>query len=45
VSGEVIAEVSCNEKEICSLVEAGSENGTEFDGAKIFRKQALEQKA
>jgi hypothetical protein len=29
------------EKEICSLVEAGFEYVTEFQGAKIFRKRKL----
>ena len=36
-----ISKVAKTEKEICSLVEAGFEYVTEFDGAKIFRKRKL----
>jgi hypothetical protein len=35
--------VARTEKEICSLIEAGFEYVTEFDGAKIFRKCKLLQ--
>jgi len=45
MSGKVIAEVSCNEKEICSLVDACFENGTEFDSAKIFRNASFRTKS
>jgi len=36
-----ISKVAKTEKEICSLVEAGFEYVTEFEGAKIFRKRKL----
>jgi integrase len=36
-----ISKVAKNEKEICSLVEAGFEYVTEFDDARIFRKRKL----
>ena len=36
-----ISKVAKNEKEICSLIEAGFEYVTEFEGAKIFRKRKL----
>jgi hypothetical protein len=36
-----ISKVAKNEKEIYSLVEAGFEYVTEFEGAKIFRKRIL----
>ena len=36
-----ISKVARTEKEICSIVEAGFEYVTEFDGAKIFRKRKL----
>jgi len=37
-----ISKVAKTEKEICSLVEAGFEYVTEFQGAKIFRKRKLD---
>jgi integrase len=36
-----ISKVAKNEKDICSLVEAGFEYVTEFEGSKIFRKRKL----
>ena len=36
-----ISKVAKTEKEICSLIEAGFEYVTEFEGAKIFRKRKL----
>jgi hypothetical protein len=36
-----ISKVAKTEKEICSLVEAGFEYVTEFEGSKIFRKRKL----
>ncbi|HSV48929.1 MAG TPA: site-specific integrase [Candidatus Acidoferrales bacterium] len=36
-----ISKVAKNEKEICSLIEAGFEYVTEFEGSKIFRKRKL----
>ncbi len=36
-----VSKVAKNEKEICSLIEAGFEYITEFQGAKIFRKRKL----
>ncbi|MCW4003699.1 MAG: tyrosine-type recombinase/integrase [Candidatus Bathyarchaeota archaeon] len=36
-----ISKVAKSEKEICSLVEAGFEYVTEFEGSKIFRKRKL----
>lgn len=37
-----ISKVAKTEKEICSLIEAGFEYVTEFQGAKIFRKRKLD---
>jgi hypothetical protein len=36
-----ISKVAKTEKEICSLIEAGFEYVTEFEGSKIFRKRKL----
>jgi hypothetical protein len=36
-----ISKVAKTEKEVCSLIEAGFEYVTEFEGAKIFRKRKL----
>ena len=36
-----ISKVAKTEKDICSLVEAGFEYVTEFEGSKIFRKRKL----
>jgi hypothetical protein len=36
-----LSKVTKTETEICSLVEAGFEYVTEFEGAKIFRKRKL----
>jgi len=38
---EYISKVAKTEKEICSLIEAGFEYVTEFEGAKIFKKRKL----
>lgn len=38
---DYISKVARTEKEICSLIEAGFEYVTEFEGAKIFRKRKL----
>lgn len=38
---EYISKVAKSEKEICSLIEAGFEYVTEFEGAKIFRKRKM----
>ena len=38
---DFISKVARTEKEICSLIEAGFEYVTEFEGAKIFRKRKL----
>jgi integrase len=38
---DFISKVARTEKEICSLVEAGFEYVTEFEGAKIFKKRKL----
>jgi integrase len=38
---DYISKVAKTEKEICSLIEAGFEYVTEFEGAKIFRKRKL----
>ncbi|MGB9135216.1 MAG: site-specific integrase, partial [Candidatus Bathyarchaeia archaeon] len=38
---DYISKVAKTEKEICSLVEAGFEYVTEFEGAKIFKKRKL----
>jgi hypothetical protein len=38
---DYISKIARTEKEICSLVEAGFEYVTEFDGTKIFRKRKL----
>ncbi len=36
---EYISKVAKTEKEVCSLIEAGFEYVTEFEGARIFRKR------
>jgi hypothetical protein len=36
---EYISKVAKTEKEICSLIEAGFEYVTDFQGAKIFKKR------
>lgn len=38
---DYISKVARTEKEICSLIEAGFEYVTEFEGAKIFKKRKL----
>jgi hypothetical protein len=38
---DFISKVARTEKEICSLIEAGFEYVTEFQGAKIFKKRKL----
>ncbi|MBT0158639.1 site-specific integrase [Candidatus Bathyarchaeota archaeon A05DMB-2] len=38
---DYLSKVAKTEKEICSLIEAGFEYVTEFEGAKIFRKRKL----
>ena len=38
---EYISKVAKSEKEICSLIEAGFEYVTDFEGAKIFRKAKM----
>ena len=38
---DYISKVAKTQKEICSLIEAGFEYITEFEGAKIFRKRKL----
>jgi len=38
---DYISKVAKTEKEICSLIEAGFEYVTEFEGSKIFRKRKL----
>ena len=36
---EYISKIARTEKEICSLIEAGFDYVTEFQGAKIFKKR------
>jgi hypothetical protein len=38
---DYISKVAKSQKEICSLIEAGFDYVTEFEGAKIFRKPKL----
>jgi hypothetical protein len=38
---EYISKVAKTEKEICSLVDAGFEYVTDFEGTRIFRKRKL----
>jgi len=38
---DYISKIAKNEKDICTLIEAGFEYITEFEGAKIFRKRKL----
>ena len=38
---EYISKVAKTEKKVCSLIEAGFEYVTEFEGARIFRKRKL----